>query len=73
MDPIEFIKDRYDFSNDDLNRLSDAMADLPMIDFENIIDLMESYSEDKNKELEKLREELSEANETIINLQDSLK
>ena len=49
MDPYEFIKDRYDFSNDDLDRLRDAMQSLPMIDFENIIDLMESYSEYKLK------------------------
>jgi uncharacterized protein YecA (UPF0149 family) len=76
MDPYEFIKDRYDWSYDDLDRLRDAMADLPMIDFENIIDLMESYSEHKlekkEKELEDVRYELSEANEMIIDLEETL-
>jgi Asp-tRNA(Asn)/Glu-tRNA(Gln) amidotransferase C subunit len=47
MDPYEFIKDRYDMSGYDLDLLRDAMTNLPMIDFENIIDLMEAYSEHK--------------------------
>ncbi len=43
--PEEFIKDRYDWSYEDLERWSDNMKKLPMADFSNVIDLMESYSE----------------------------
>jgi hypothetical protein len=45
MDALDFIQDRYDWSYRDVERLSDAMSDLPMIDFDNIIDLMDSFSE----------------------------
>ena len=54
MDALDFIQDRYDMSYDDLERLTDAMSDLPMIDFDNIIDLMDSYAE--HKESEKIAE-----------------
>lgn len=61
MDALDFIQDRYDWSYRDVERLTDAMSDLPMIDFDNITDLMESYAEhiqsEKNAELkEKLDE-----------------
>ena len=45
MDALDFIQDRYDWSYRDVERLSDAMSDLPMIDFDNIIDLMDSFAE----------------------------
>ena len=45
MDALDFIQDRYDWSYRDVERLSDAMSDLPMMDFDNIIDLMDSFSE----------------------------
>ena len=64
MDALDFIQDRYDWSYRDVERLSDAMSDLPMIDFDNIIDLMESYAEhqvaekitDMQKEIEELKQ-----------------
>ena len=39
MDALDFIQDRYDWSYRDVERLSDALSDLPMFDFDNIIDL----------------------------------
>ena len=45
MDALDFIQDRYDWSYRDVERLTDAMSDLPMIDFDNIIDLMDSFAE----------------------------
>ena len=45
MDALDFIQDRYDWSYRDVERLADAMSDLPMIDFDNIIDLMDSFAE----------------------------
>lgn len=45
MNSLDFLQDRYDMSYDDVERLSDSMSDLPMIDFDNIIDLMDSFAE----------------------------
>lgn len=43
----EFIKERYDWSNEDLERWSDAMSKLPMADFNNVIDLMVEFAKIK--------------------------
>ena len=50
MDALDFIQDRYDMSYDDIEKLADSMAAMPFIDFNNIIDLMESYAEYKESE-----------------------
>ena len=63
MDALDFIQDRYDWSYRDVERLTDAMSDLPMMDFDNIIDLMDSFSEymvaeklvDMQKEIDELK------------------
>ena len=40
----EFIKDRYDLNSEQLERIKENMSKMPMIDFDNIPDLMESYT-----------------------------
>lgn len=61
MDALDFIQDRYDMSYDDIEKLSDSMAAMPFIDFDNIIDLMESYVEYKESEkIAELKEKLDE-------------
>jgi hypothetical protein len=61
MDALDFIQDRYDWSYRDVERLSDAMSDLPMMDFDNIIDLMDSFAEHKAAEkIAELNEKLDE-------------
>lgn len=61
MDALDFIQDRYDMSYDDVEKLSDSMAAMPFIDFDNIIDLMESYVEYKESEkIAELKEKLDE-------------
>ena len=50
MDALDFIQNRYDMSYDDIEKLADSMAAMPFIDFNNIIDLMESYAEYKESE-----------------------
>lgn len=61
MDALDFIQDRYDMSYDDIEKLSDSMAAIPFIDFDNIIDLMESYVEYKESEkIAELKEKLDE-------------
>ena len=49
MDAHQFIRERYDWSCEDLERWSDAMVALPYADFNNVIDLMESFAEFKQK------------------------
>ena len=44
MTPEEFIQDRYDLNSEQLDDWRDQMRKLRGFDFENIIDLMESYS-----------------------------
>ena len=61
MDALDFIQDRYDMSYDDIEKLSDSMAAMPFIDFDNIIDLMESYVEYKESEkIAELKEKLDD-------------
>lgn len=40
----EFIKDRYDLNSEQLEKIKENMSKMPMIDFDNIPDLMESYA-----------------------------
>jgi hypothetical protein len=67
MDALDFIQDRYDWSYRDVERLSDAMSDLPMMDFDNIIDLMDSFSEymvaEKLANIQKEHDELKQKND----------
>jgi hypothetical protein len=61
MDALDFIQDRYDMSYDDIERLTDSMAAMPMINFDNIIDLMESFVEHKESEkIAALKKEIEE-------------
>ena len=61
MDALDFIQNRYDMSYDDIERLTDSMAAMPFINFDNIIDLMESYVEHKeSQKIAELKEKLDE-------------
>jgi hypothetical protein len=40
----EFIKDRYDWSSEDLERWVDNMSSLPMAMYDNVIDLMLEFA-----------------------------
>lgn len=51
MDAHEFIRERYDWSCEDLERWSDAMKALPGADFDNVIDLMDSFAEFKQEQM----------------------
>lgn len=41
----EFIRERYDWSSEDLERWIDKMSQLPMADYNNVIDLMISFAQ----------------------------
>ncbi len=57
----EFIKERYDWSSSDLEKWIENLSKLPMADYSNVIDLMESFAKYHRKNaLEAAVEDISE-------------